>query len=171
VCFVTNSYGKPSLTPELGDITFNSSHSAGLALLAFCRGRQIGVDVERLRPDFDYQSIVGRYFSENEQAALNALPPVQRRWAFFAGWTRKEAYIKAHGKGLSLALDLFDVTISPDQAAKLLATRPNIAEADRWQLQHLAPSPGYLAALAVEGGGWQSYCWKMTGVQNDRDRS
>jgi 4'-phosphopantetheinyl transferase len=159
--FVHNPYGKPALPAELGDVTFNISHSAGLALLAFSRGRQIGVDIERLRPDFDYKGILGRYFSDAEQAALWRLPPSQQRAAFFAGWARKEAYIKAHGEGLSLALEAFDVTISTGPPARLLATRHDPADAGRWQLRHLAPSPGYPAALAVEGDGWQLKCRQM----------
>ncbi|MFC1878895.1 4'-phosphopantetheinyl transferase family protein [Chloroflexota bacterium] len=161
--FEHNPYGKPALPPELGDLSFNISHSAGLALLAFTRARQIGVDIERLRPDYDYPGVVGRFFSNNEQAALRALPPAQRRWAFFAGWTRKEAYIKAHGQGLSLPLDQFDITLTPNQPAQLLATRHDPADATRWRLQHLEPSPGYLAALAVEGRKWDLNTWQMIG--------
>ena len=83
-----------------------------------------------------------------------------QRQAFFLCWTRKEAYIKARGEGLSLPLDQFDVSLVPGEPAALLSTHRNPHEAFRWSLQELTPAPGYAAALAVEGHGWHLACWQ-----------
>jgi 4'-phosphopantetheinyl transferase len=98
----------------------------------------------------EFESMAKRFFSPNEVAELMSLPPEQRAIAFFNCWTRKEAYIKAQGLGLSLPLDSFDVSLIPGEAAHLYATRPNPKEAARWIL--LAPdiNIGYAAAIAVE---------------------
>ena len=99
--FSTGEYGKPALVNN-EYIDFNLAHSADLALIAVTRGRKVGVDVERIRQDMELEGIARRYFSLHEVSELLALPPAQRETAFFNGWTRKEAYIKAQGLGLSL---------------------------------------------------------------------
>src|SRR5712671_5474431 len=106
---------KPSLaSPHNGiEITFNVSHSGGIALLAFARRKEIGIDVEQVRGDFDVDAIARRFFSAREQEQLAALPNEERFEAFFRCWTRKEAYIKATGDGLSLPLHQFDVSVAP----------------------------------------------------------
>ncbi len=91
---------------------------------------------------------------------LSGLPVNKQALAFFNCWTRKEAYIKACGEGLSLPLDQFDVSLAPGEPAKLLGTREHPQEASRWCLQELIPAPGYTAALAVEGQGWRLACWE-----------
>jgi 4'-phosphopantetheinyl transferase len=95
---------------------------------------------------------------------LQALSPDLQREAFFRCWTRKEAYIKARGEGLSLPLDQFDVSLAPGAPAALLGTRPDSSEASRWSLQNLDPAPGYAAALAVEGRGCRLACWQWPSV-------
>ena len=82
--------------------------------------------------------------------------------AFFNCWTRKKAYIKAHGEGLSLPLDQFDVSLAPGEPAALLATRSDPRDALRWSLQALTPGPGLCRGLAVEGQGWQLTCWQWS---------
>jgi len=160
--FDYSPYGKPSLAPEIdgGGLRFNVSHSHELALYAVTRGREIGIDVERLRPDFASEQIAERFFSPREVAELRALPPEVQTEAFFNCWTRKEAYIKAIGEGLSHPLDQFDVSLVPGQPASLLSTRTNPSEAARWSLLALIPSPDYVAALAVEGHGWRLVRWQ-----------
>ena len=91
---------------------------------------------------------------------LRTLPTEAQRQAFFCCWTRKEAYIKARGNGLSLPLDQFDVSLAPGKPAAVLGTQPDPSEASRWSLQELTPGPGYEAALAVEGHGWRLTCWQ-----------
>ena len=161
VRFAYSNYGKPRLmdADNASDLRFNLSHSHGLALLAATRGRDIGVDVERLRDmERDGESLAERFFSPREVAALRSLPPELRREAFFHCWTRKEAYIKGQGKGLALPLDQFDVSLHPDEPAALLATQHDPPEARRWSLQSLFPGEGYVGALAVEGHSWQLWC-------------
>lgn len=150
--FSYSSYGKPDLAHGAGDppLTFNLSHAHELALIAVARGRLLGVDIEWVRPDMSGEEIAERFFSPREVAALRAVPPPQRHEAFFNCWTRKEAYIKARGEGLSHPLDQFDVSLAPGEPAALLGTRGDPAELARWSLQALAPGPGYVAALAAE---------------------
>jgi 4'-phosphopantetheinyl transferase len=158
--FIYSVYGKPSLADSSGGLRFNLSHSGDFALLALTYGRELGVDIEKLRTDFANEQIAGRFFSPREVARLRALPAGLRLEAFFNCWTRKEAYIKAHGEGLSLPLDGFDVTLAPDEPAQLLSTRDDPGEASRWSLRALHPCHGYVAALAVEGDGWRLKTWR-----------
>jgi 4'-phosphopantetheinyl transferase len=158
--FSYNPYGKPALQPEVaGQLYFNLSHSQGQALFAFARQVEIGVDLERLRSDFDYFELAERFFSSGERAELTALPLAIRPQAFFLCWTRKEAFIKAHGEGLSLALDNFDVSLTPGKPARLVATRAGLEAPDQWSLFNLEPAPDYLAALAVRAQGCKLHCW------------
>jgi 4'-phosphopantetheinyl transferase len=157
VRFAYTNYGKPLLADEAA-LRFNLTHSHGLALLAVTRGREIGVDVERIRDNLEGEKLAERFFSPREVAALHSLPPELRREAFFHCWTRKEAYIKAVGKGLSLPLDQFDVTLRPDEPAALLATHHDSEEARRWSMQSLLPDEGYVGAMVVEGHSWRLWC-------------
>lgn len=147
--FSNGEYGKPGLVSNEG-IDFNIAHSGDYALIAVANGRKVGVDVERVRKGISSQVIARQYFSKAEVAELQALPLEQREVAFFTCWTRKEAYIKAQGLGLSLPLESFDVSLSPDEPAFLRATRPDAEEASRWMLLSLDIDPGYGAAIAVE---------------------
>jgi 4'-phosphopantetheinyl transferase len=157
---------KPSLdfrnsdaTNASENITFNVSHSAGVALLAFGRGREVGIDVEHIRQDFDPSAIARRFFSEYEQKELSAVSSQAKVEAFFRCWTRKEAYIKATGDGLSLPLSEFDVSLLPGEMNALLATRPEASEAQRWLLREVAAGEGYLAALCASGRDWKANGW------------
>jgi 4'-phosphopantetheinyl transferase len=153
--------GKPALAdgPDTGALRFNLSHSRGLALYAVTRGREVGVDIEWMRPDVATTDVARRVFSPSERATLHSLPVERQHEAFFNGWTRKEAFIKATGEGLSRPLDEFDVSIAPGEPACLLATQVDPREVSRWSLQELLPGPGYRAALVVEGTGWRLACW------------
>lgn len=160
--FSSNAYGKPVLafstpTPSLH---FNISHSHDLALYAFAYARELGVDVEYMRPDIEYLSLARHSFSAYENQALRALSSVDLPQGFFNCWTRKEAYIKARGMGLSLPLDQFDVSLVPGEPAALLASREDPLAPQRWSLRSLDPAPGYAAALAVAGHDWQLSCWR-----------
>lgn len=162
VAFRYESHGKPALGEGFGGqgIHFNVSHSGEMALYAFARGRELGVDVEEVRPMEDGLEIAERFFSPAEVAAFRALPAEIRDEAFFNCWTRKEAYIKAVGEGLSFPLHVFDVSLAPGEPARLLASR-DAKQAERWSLQGLPdPAPGYRAAIVVEGEGWELACWR-----------
>lgn len=160
--FCYGDHGKPTLVATSGQraLSFNLSHSGGLALYAVTCGREIGIDLERVRVDFDYEQIAARFFSPPENAVLGGLPSKIKPEAFFNCWTRKEAYIKARGEGLSLPLDQFDVSVAPAEPAALLNTRGDPHETFRWSLHELKPAPGHVAALAVEGHGWQLASWQ-----------
>lgn len=164
--FHYNSYGKPALLPAESEETlrFNVSHSHELALYAVSRGREVGIDLEHLRSGVDIDHIAARFFAPGEVSTLRTLPATVRNEAFFRCWTRKEAYIKARGEGLSLPLDQFEVTLIPGQPAALLSTPGDPRAASRWSLQDLTPAPGYVAALAAEGCGWQLTCWRYPGL-------
>ena len=152
---------KPALGGAHADsgLTFNVSHSGGVALFAVTRNRQIGVDVEHVRHDFETAAIAARFFSQREREQLAALAPEQRHEAFFRCWTRKEAYIKATGDGLSLPLSQFDVSIAVDDDNALLATRPDTLESKRWTLRDVHAGQGYCGALCVAGAGWKLVSW------------
>jgi 4'-phosphopantetheinyl transferase len=161
VCFGYSSYGKPSLDgyqAEAG-LQFNISHSHQLALLAFMYRKDIGIDIEYMRPDVEFEQLAEHFFSPDERAVLLGVPPPLRQQTFYNCWTRKEAYIKARGEGLSIPLDIFDVSLRPGEPAALLQSRENPAEVTRWSLHALTPGEHYAAALAVEGVHWQLRCW------------
>jgi 4'-phosphopantetheinyl transferase len=142
-----------------GDLRFNVSHSEKLALFAFLNGREVGVDLEFLRPMPDGDAVSERFFSSWERAAFREMPEAQKTEAFFRCWTRKEAFINAIGQGLSHPLDRFDVSLAPGESARLLAIDGDSEAANRWLLRELSPAPGYLGALAVDGRGWELICW------------
>ena len=160
--FCYNAYGKPSLTEATGaeGLCFNLSHSHEMALYALTRGREIGVDIEHFRPDVEVEKLAERFFSPREEAVLRALPEPLRKEGFFNCWTRKEAYIKAEGKGMSIPLSAFDVSLAPGEPAALLRTENHSKETSRWALQALNPAPSYAAALAVKGHDWELKCWQ-----------
>jgi 4'-phosphopantetheinyl transferase len=154
-------YGKPHLAGNF-EIRFSTSHSHGLVLLAFARGRDVGVDIERVRADLDLEGIAACCFSPRQIASLHSLRNGLRERAFFAFWTRKEALAKAEGRGLALALRRLDVTLTPGEPAKLLDTRGDSLKPTKWTIEELALDPGYAAALAVEGNGLRLSCWQYT---------
>lgn len=152
-----DSYGKPLLRDE--SLNFNLSHSGDFALIAIAQERKVGVDVERIRSGISSHVIAQQYFSKSEFAELQSLPLEQRETAFFTCWTRKEAYIKAQGLGLSMPLESFDVSLTPHESAILRATRPNPEEAARWALLGLEVDPCYQAAVAAQGWGPEFRLW------------
>ncbi len=166
--FRYNPHGKPELLDSQG-LRFNVSHSDGLALYAVSRNREIGIDLERIRPELAGQDMAERFFSPWEVASLRSLPESMRADAFFACWTRKEAYLKAKGQGIALGLDQFDVSLTPGEPAALLSVVGHPEEAARWSLQELRPADGYMAAVAVEGHGWELRCWQWMDAPDDRE--
>jgi 4'-phosphopantetheinyl transferase len=163
--FAYADHGKPHLAPEVAQqrtpLKFNLAHSGSLAVYAFTRLGEIGVDLEQIKQVFTGDDIARRFFSATEVACLDQLPADERALAFFNCWTRKEAFIKAKGMGLSLALDQFDVTLATHQEAALLRTRWDESEADRWSLRALDIGAGYVGAVAVEERDWQLSCWEF----------
>jgi len=149
--------GKPSLAapPGAGELTFNLAHSHGLALCAVARGRELGVDLERIRRESGWERMARHYLSASERATLGALPAHMRCAAFFKYWTCKEAYVKAIGAGQSQSFSQVTVGLRADGAAVLC-----VDGGMGWSVQVLALDRGYAAALVVEGHGWRLRCWQ-----------
>jgi 4'-phosphopantetheinyl transferase len=160
VRFEVAAHGKPSLAQaHASDVRFNVSHSGELAVFGFTRGREIGVDVEALRALDDAEAIARRFFAEVESRALMSASPADRPAAFFNGWTRKEAYIKAIGDGLSCPLHAFAVTLRGGEPVRFLRIGEDPAEPARWTLHAWRPSAGYVAAMAVRARGLRIF-WR-----------
>ncbi len=145
--FDYNPYGKPFLKEY--SIEFNVSHSNQWGLIALDSRYPLGVDVEWMRPDFAGLKIARRFFSARETEELKRLPDELQEKGFFNGWTRKEAYIKARGEGLHIALNSFDVTLSPGEEPRLLSTRREPQDYRNWRLYALSIAKRYAAALMV----------------------
>lgn len=154
--FGKNAYGKPCLEGKAA-LRFNLSHSGSLGLLAVTSQQEVGVDIEILRQEVDRRNIAERFFAPGEVTALFSLPTEQQTIAFYACWTRKEAYIKARGKGLSIPLDAFEVSLIPGEPARLLRLDPGAQ--GPFSIQALEPGSGYAAALVTEGGLQDIRCW------------
>jgi 4'-phosphopantetheinyl transferase len=171
VGFVYGPHGKPALAAPLGlashgmrpSLAFNLAHSHNIAVYALAQAGRIGVDVEQMREVIEREQIVERFFSAHERQALAELPPVQREEAFFLCWTRKEAYLKALGAGMSFPLDRFSVSLKPGEPPTLLQAAEGYAGDDpvgepagkAWTLFHFEPAPRCYGAVAVEGCNWQ----------------
>lgn len=153
VHFDYGPHGKPCLDRALAlqRLEFNLSHASDLFALALFTHGRIGVDVERVRSLPDLERMVHSACSDLERDALSDLDVEARTLGFFRCWTRKEAYIKACGDGLSIPLDTFDVSLAPDNPIAMLAHRRDPAEVSRWSFYTFNPEPGYIGAAAAEG--------------------
>ncbi len=149
--FCYGVFGKPALDAggHRETLAFNLSHTEDFALFAFSPACEIGVDVERIQKSFETLSLAEWLFSTNEYTALSALPTELQLSAFYACWTRKEAYLKAKGRGIASDLAKFDVTVSPKEAAQLLRVEGDPEEARRWKLLDIPVPSDYHATIAV----------------------
>lgn len=170
IAFQCNAYGKPALSGAYAatDLRFNLSHSGAVALYAIAIDRDVGVDIEQVSTALSQEHIAEQFFSRFEVEALRALPPHVQQQAFFACWTRKEAFVKARGLGLSLPLSRFSVNLTPNQPARLLDADPP-SELERWSMTAVSAGPGYEAALVVEGSDWRLKCrdWKEQAARDE----
>jgi 4'-phosphopantetheinyl transferase len=159
VSFERAAGGKPYLAshaaagPAAG-LRFNLAHSSDCALIAVSDGRELGIDLEAVRPNRDVVGIAVSFFSPLEVAALTGLPPDEQVAGFYRCWTRKEAYVKACGTGLGMRLDSFSVSLEPDASAALLEPGPD-DDGRRWKMVAVAAGAGFDAALVVEGDDWR----------------
>ena len=163
LAFTYGEKGKPALAALAGslDLQFSLAHSAHLALYAVAVGGPVGVDVERLRPLADMDHIAERTFSRQECAALRGLPVPLRPAGFFNCWTRKEAYIKALGFGLSYPLERFSVSLAPGVPARLEAVEIDPAHVDAWTMASLAPRSGFVGAVVVGARPVELVCERL----------
>ncbi len=151
VQFGYSEHGKPFLEqpPADLDVRFNVSHSDDVALVAVTLSREVGIDLEKVRPEFAGLEIAERFFSPTEVETLRSLPLKLKSRGFFNCWTRKEAFVKATGKGLSFPLRAFDVTLAPGDPPRLL--RVDGDDPVRWTVFEVLPGQGFVGALVVEG--------------------
>ncbi len=174
--------GKPPLPSspiDLGALLhFNVSHSQDMVLYALAWDRPVGIDLEsvsRYVRDRDaatnhpLERLVARFFSPSEQEAFRKLPPAQKPRAFFRCWTRKEAYMKARGRGFTLPLQAFEVSVTPGEPARLLNDSHDPQAVANWTLRDLDPGHGYVAAVAARGSNWRLACWQWPGATFDRE--
>lgn len=158
-------YGKPFLESHHNtNLRFSLSHSEGLVLFVFTCGHDVGIDLERIKPEIAEESIPERFFALHEATRLRALPEKLQAAAFFELWVRKEACVKAWGIGLSLALDSFDVALDGSESTRLRCPLAKHADARYLTLRKLNPRPGFAAAVAVEGhdGPLHYWNWPLT---------
>jgi 4'-phosphopantetheinyl transferase len=165
--FCYSSHGKPSLAETFkgSRIRFNLAHAHGFALYAVTFDREIGVDLEYIKPIAEAARIVHRFFSDQENTAFHTFTSDEKLEAFFRYWTCKEAYLKACGEGLTHPLDQIEISLVPGEPATLLSIRGDVREASRWFLQELHPATDLAAALVVEGSKPRLTCWQMPSVQ------
>jgi 4'-phosphopantetheinyl transferase len=154
--FRYTAFGKPVLDFPLAEnpLHFNLSHSEGIALYVVSK-RECGIDIEALHQQIDFMQLSEQFFSANELKRLHELPDSAQRTMFFQLWTRKEAYLKAIGQGLSLPLHQFDVSQSPDKPVLHLNTTDDEIEETDWYVKNFIPQEGYMAAVALKGNHHQ----------------
>jgi 4'-phosphopantetheinyl transferase len=150
VPLTADAYGKPRLASELGArLSFNLSHTVGRALYALAEGPELGVDAEAIRPLAEMEALARDVFSREELLEWSSLADEERTSGFFSGWTRKEAFVKALGRGLDYPLAAFAVTLAPASQPRLLRLRADAGASDDWRLLAFSPEPGYLAAVVA----------------------
>jgi 4'-phosphopantetheinyl transferase len=152
VRFRTTANGKPELADPQSDLRFNLSHTHGVTVVAVTH-RQVGVDVERIRADTNALELAERFFSRQEVQWLRSQPASEHLSSFFGCWTAKEAYIKAHGQGLSMSLSSFGVlpVVGAADSKLQLTVYDDPQESQHWSIWRLNLGPDLRAALAVEG--------------------
>lgn len=159
--FGYEQHGKPFLARPHGatPISFNLSHSDEWAVYGFTQQGRIGIDIECHRSLKDMHRLAASVFSEQELAALHTLPAHQQQAAFYAGWTRKEAFIKACGEGLAFSLKRFDVSLTPGEPACLLRVDADPAAALHWHMSSFTPAHNISGAVVVEGQQFDVMFW------------
>ena len=152
---VYGGHGKPALAQRSDDTDwrFNVSHCDEMAVYAFSQGREVGIDIEAIREVHDADAIASHFFSRCEQETYLALDPGEKMLGFFNCWTRKEAFLKALGHGLSQPLDCFDVSLTPGEPARILRVKSTPGCDSGWCLDSFSPSPGFVAAVVAERRG------------------
>jgi len=163
ILFCYGPYGKPEVAEKIDEksLRFNVAHSHGLAIYAVTRGRNIGVDLEYLRPDLVVEDIAEQCVPPGETASFKAHPHHIRQRIFFTYWTRKEACLKALGVGLALDLNRVESSAAIAEPRNIHNIDERYRKASLWTLKDLDAGSGYAAALAIEGHGLQLTCWNI----------
>lgn len=154
--FEYTAHGKPELASNVGNDTlrFNVSHSDAFALYAVSLGQSIGIDIERIRDDVDVDQIAKRFFSPGEIRSLEEVHESKLSKVFFQYWTRKEAFIKATGKGISFPMEQCDVSLLSGRYLSPVTLLNDVRKISSWYVQDLFPDRSYAAAIAVKGDAW-----------------
>ena len=160
ICFEYGAHGKPMLVHEAGDenICFNLSHSGSLALYAVTLRKKIGIDIENIRDDISIGQVAGQFFSQNEISSLEKIDINKRSGLFFQYWTRKEAFLKARGEGISFPMEQCDVSLISGGLLSPVTVQDNNTEISSLYVQDLFPGNGYAAAIAIEDSDCNISC-------------
>ncbi len=153
ISFGTTAKGKPFLVDDRGEqpFQFSLSHSGEWAVVGLALSVELGIDIEQIDPDVKAEAVAQRFFSRSESEALRNVPPEQRTIAFFSTWTRKEAYVKARGVGITDRLSSFSVSVDPERIPILLADSMDPHGPRHWRIYDLDVAAGYAAAIAAHG--------------------
>ena len=145
--FDFNEYDRPKLPNK--SIDFNVSHSQDFGLIGIARDSILGLDIEFKSKDIEVEQIASKFFSSKEIEILNKVPKEDRINTFYRCWTRKEAFIKAIGQGLTYPLDTFQVSLENDHYAELIQIETDLEEHLNWRMFSFCPSKGYIGAVAI----------------------
>jgi 4'-phosphopantetheinyl transferase len=159
--FQQGPHGKPELRSEIAGtpMFFNTSHSAQVAVFAITSSCPVGVDVERILEIPEIEAIARRFFPTRETQVLMTLPPDSRLKAFYACWTRKEAFLKATGKGIAESLATVEVTLAPEDQPEVLSVAGDPRAREEWQLQPFSPATGYVGCAAYRNALLKLHQW------------
>lgn len=162
--FCYNNHGKPCLSDRFfkDQVQFNLAHSDDLAICAFAKGRNVGIDLEHVHNIPDVEELAASFFPKQESKRLQMLPSDQKTRAFFRCWTRREAYGKAKGTGLIKESNQCEALLAPEEFPCLLGKTGNGKSDRRWSAISFTPAPEYTAALVVEGHGWQTRFFRFS---------
>ena len=160
--FKYSESSKPYLTTEVDRqaVAFNVSHSHGQALVAISLDRKLGVDIEKIRPEVEYEKLAERFFSKAEHKALMQCAAEERVAAFFATWTRKEAFVKAVGKGIAFGLSEFDVNVDANAPPKMLHTRWDADDVNNWHMANIESVNSHMATVVADGRAFKLRLWQ-----------
>jgi 4'-phosphopantetheinyl transferase len=160
ICFEYSSHGKPMLArnPNDDSICFNLSHSGSLALYAVTLRKKIGIDIESIRDDVSVGQVAQQFFSQNEISSLEKIDINKRSGLFFQYWTRKEAFLKARGEGISFPMEQCDVSLISGGVLSPVTVQDNNREISSLYIQDLFPGNGYAAAIAIEDSDCNISC-------------
>jgi 4'-phosphopantetheinyl transferase len=152
-----NLYGKPCLDESINPehIDFSLAHSHELVVYAISRQRRVGVDLEYIHRELDHEKIGYRFFTKRENKIIKSLPETHKREAFFNGWTRKEALLKAMGDDEILDFHNIEVSLSPGEVARIIDSNDKNIDASEWQIIPFSPHSDYIGSIVGNNKPWK----------------